>query len=450
MEWSSVTWRGLSEDRRLDAEHYRPEYLCQAEALSRFANKPLQRVADVTDGNHISIAESFCAAGIRYLRGQDLSDFFISDAEPVFIPVDIYEKLSRSHMLAGDVLLGIVGTIGTVSLVTDRFERLTGNCKIAIVRPRELEGEYLAAFLACGVGQREIRRRIRGTVQTGLILPDLKDIPIPILPVGIRGRICRGVREAEACRRAARESYVAAEAKLSEALGLERVDLTARLSYERVYKDTEKAGRLDAEYYQPAKWEILDALARMSGDMVVDHYRPVRDLFEPGKAPPGETVRNYDLSDAIVSFLDESVEPMVAREVGSTKKRLEAGDFVVSRLRSYLQEMALVLPSGSEPLVGSSEFIVLRRRAGGIRAEALLVYLRSAYVQTILKWCQDGSNHPRFDERELLGLRIPEAVQRIQDEVAELVSRTIEWQREARRLLDEAKATVEAAILEDA
>jgi hypothetical protein len=64
-----------------------------------------------------------------------------------------------------------------------------------------------------------------------------------------------------------------------------------------------------------------------------------------------------------------------------------------------------------------------------------------------LKWCQDGSNHPRFDEKEILGLCVPKAVAHVQDKLAELVKQSIAARREARRLLDEAKALVEKAIL---
>jgi hypothetical protein len=41
---------------------------------------------------------------------------------------------------------------------------------------------------------------------------------------------------------------------------------------------------------------------------------------------------------------------------------------------------------------------------------ALLVFLRSYPVQTILKWSQDGSHHPRFGEEDLVCIPIPNAV----------------------------------------
>jgi hypothetical protein len=41
-------------------------------------------------------------------------------------------------MKLGDVLLSIVGTIGSVALVTEKYQHLTGSCKIAIIRPKSV------------------------------------------------------------------------------------------------------------------------------------------------------------------------------------------------------------------------------------------------------------------------------------------------------------------------
>ena len=445
--WSEVAWSALTDDKRLDAEHYRPEYLRQEGVIESLPHERLDAVADVTDGNHISIAEQFAESGIRYLRGQDLSDFFVSDSDPKFIPEATFRTLRRSHMKVGDVLLGVIATIGTVSLIADRFDKLTGNCKIAILRPHGIESEYLATYFASSIGQRELQRRARGTVQTGVILPDLKAMPIPLLDIATRSKVKKKVRDAYAQRKQAENAYAGAEALLESALGLEKLDLTPRLFYERPYADVQVASRFDAEYFQPPKTAVLDALAKMPGQPLCDQYQSIRQLWQPDTAGASDQVRNYDLTDALQPFLDDTVEPATRETIASTKKKLKPGDLVVSRLRHYLKEIAVVLAAGPIQMVGSTEFIVLRPQKGAVSVEALLVYLRSKYVQTVLKWCQDGSNHPRFHEGELLNLRIPDVVRDHQDQIVAKVQASIQARREARQLLDEAKAIVESAIL---
>src|SRR5262249_27470391 len=136
------------------------------------------------DGNHASVSRYFTSdprVGTRYLRGQDIGGFFLGDTNPVHVPWFIFNSLRRSHILPGDVLLSIVGTIGMLSLVPKDAPALTGSCKIAILRPHEekISPEYLAVFLASSYGQFQIHRQTRGAVQMGLILEDMRFIRVP-------------------------------------------------------------------------------------------------------------------------------------------------------------------------------------------------------------------------------------------------------------------------------
>jgi type I restriction enzyme S subunit len=410
----------------------------------------LRTVADVSDGNHLSIAEEFSESGVRYLRGQDLSDFFISDADPIYIPERIYKTLSRSRMLAGDVLVGIVGTIGSVGLVTKRHGDLTGNCKLAIVRAHALPGEYIAAYLTSRIGQNEIQRRIRGAVQMGLILPDLKSLPIVIPTDRERQAIVNLVKNAESSRERSRHLIQNAEDLLTASLEFSALDLSESLSYERQFTDLSTARRFGAEYFMPCKQRVLNALAEKSRGPLSMYYTSARVLFDPAVAKRGELVRNFDLTDALNSVLDDRMPlPTPAIEVGSTKKRLQAGDVMISRLRSYLREIALVRTVGSVPAVGSTEFIVLRARGKvPLSQETLMIFLRSLPMQTILKWSQDGSQHPRFNEDDLLAIPIPTAVERISPQVDALVNKALIARAEAGRRLEEAQAEIERMVLE--
>ncbi len=126
---------------------------------------------------------------------------------------------------------------------------------------------------------------------------------------------------------------------------------------------------------------------------------------------------------------------------------------VISRLRAYLREIALVRTTDSIPAVGSTEFIVLRRRGTekhSLSRETLLIFLRSLPVQTILKWSQDGSQHPRFNEDGLLAIPIPVAVENISPQVDKLVNKALAAQAEASHLVAEATAEVEELVLKGA
>src|SRR5207302_3269203 len=105
---------------------------------------------------------------------------------------------------------------------------------------------------------------------------------------------------------------------------------------------------------------------------------------------------------------------------------------------SYLKEIALV-EATSPACVGSTEFFVLRPRSERVSSELLLVYLRSEPVQKILRWCQDGSQHPRFKEAELLSIKLPDRLLTVQDEVIAKVREAIKTFYDAQNLLEAAK-----------
>jgi type I restriction enzyme S subunit len=78
--------------------------------------------------------------------------------------------------------------------------------------------------------------------------------------------------------------------------------------------------------------------------------------------------------------------------------------------------------------------------------EALLIYLRSELPQLVFKWSQDGSNHPRFDERELLRLPVPRALIENSEEYVLAIKAMIAVKQRAAQLLEAAKGAVEIAI----
>ena len=214
------------------------------------------------------------------------------------------------------------------------------------------------------------------------------------------------------------ESEVSAHAQmrqienhLTARLNLKGWQLHEPLAYVQSSATVRLARRFDAEYFCPAKQTAQSILANASEQTVSDQFESVRELWLPDGDESEDEARNYDLNDALAPFLEGKKPSSNRGLIASTKKRIREGDLVVSRLRSYLKEIAIVESGGELPMVASTEFIVLRPKLqDSLPVEALMVYLRSALPQLIFKWSQDGSNHPRFDERELLRLPIPRAL----------------------------------------
>jgi len=180
---------------------------------------------------------------------------------------------------------------------------------------------------------------------------------------------------------------------------------------------------LAGEHYHPHKLFYLEHLKKQAEKCIGEHFISVRKIFDPTTEQVPAKARVYDVTDALGNFLKEGRPVASVEDVGSTKKIAQPGDVIVSRLRSYLREIAVV-PELDHTLLISTEFIVLRRRGHG-KAHFLLPYLLSEPVQIILQWSQDGSNHPRFAEDVLLDLPLPTQILKHEADLTKIVEEAI-------------------------
>jgi hypothetical protein len=117
----------------------------------------------------------------------------------------------------------------------------------------------------------------------------------------------------------------------------------------------------------------------------------------------------------------------------SAKKILEPGDVIISRLRPYLRQVALVDPLvTSERTAGiacSTEFYVLRSRTESETIAYLVPFLLTTAVQAQLSASQEGGHHPRFAQRALEGLVVSDDMLRLRTELSANVESAIETAR---------------------
>jgi hypothetical protein len=169
--------------------------------------------------------------------------------------------------------------------------------------------------------------------------------------------------------------------------------------------------------------------------------------------PPGPELGRclvLDTSDAREGVIIARKPPVDGTALGSAKKVIEPGDVIVSRLRPYLRQVALVdgaIPNAAGvTLVGSTEFFVLRSHDE--QSIAFLVpFLLSSPVQAVLAAGQEGGHHPRVAESVLRDLTVPRPLLARREALSESVRRSLERYRESERELDEAVAVVEGVLV---
>ena len=145
-----------------------------------------------------------------------------------------------------------------------------------------------------------------------------------------------------------------------------------------------------------------------------------------------------DVTHARDGYVDLPAVLRASAEPGarSSKKRAIANDVIVSRLRPYLRQVALVHPSllAHGPLALSTEFYVLAAKTPGEDVAWLVPWLLAPATQATLAAAQEGGHHPRVPRASLFALRVPDA----------LVARRAEIDRATRAALDALYAAMTA------
>lgn len=438
---------------RLDAEFFRPEWLATTRLLSERECKNLVEISKISDGNHFGISDSFTDEGIPYYRGQDATGrFFIEQSSPTCITREAYSAphIVRSHLKPKDVLLSIVGTIGSVSLVSSNREA-TCNCKLAILRPKTLPPEALALFLKSRYGQHQIHRLTRGAVQMGLPLADFDQILVPSLGEKLPKRLMNQVKQAKLALDHSSDLRSNAENLLLEELGLSDWTPPTDLAYEATASQAFVAGRLDAEFFHPKYADVLSAIESKGAVRLGDY---VKEKIHRGISP---------------SYTEEGDYMVInSKHVGKSRisidnTRLTNSDSILSRdlKRGSLKKFDVLLNSTGRDTLGRCQCYLHDAPAVADNHIAIIrpkkgldpVYL-STFIHGLPGAMQTDRNYtgssgqielrPELIERYLIWL----APHEIQMEIRRLVETSETKRLESQTLLDRAVRAVEIAIEE--
>jgi len=439
----------LTEDKRIDSEYFLPEYIKLEEILEKKEWLPLNELMHVSDGNHLTIAEQYVKTGVRYLRAKDLSKYFVKDADPVYIPKSFFSKLKRSHIKENDVLLSIVGTIGNLGLVKNAPKKLTANCKLAILRSKKTASEFIYIFLISKFGQYQIKRMTRGTVQQGLILPDLRKIKVTNPSDIIEKQIVEFVNNAYNKRKNADELYKIAECKLLSELGINSNSFPHILTYSTPLSDIKTHDRFDAEYYQPACVQLEKFLIEKHGaksigkldfiDVTTGQYSEKYVDAKVGKP----YIRGTDLKNGTI---DNDDLYYISVSDQKPDKIAKEGDVVVTRVGTI--GLSARIPKECDGSTLSDNLVRLRFDQKYLNSFYLVLYLGSIVGRSLMIRNSRGSVQQRLNQETLKEVVIPILNKKFRQHVAQLVIQSQQELNDAVTLVKIAKKAVEVYVQE--
>lgn len=449
LECSEINRSKLERTLRIDSEFYSKSAIKVSDMLQSRSHDLLTTFVNVSDGNHMGISDCFIDEGVPYYRGQDAGAFFIENSNPICINEKTFELpvMKRSHLKKGDVILSIVGTIGSLSLVYSD-KNATCSCKLAILRPKEgKSAELLATFLRGKYGQAQITRFTRGAVQKGLILEDMDQLVVPTFGDGIVEAIKNAVQSAYQIQEKANIHYREAQRTLMNSVGSILAPAES-VSVRNISTSFYTTGRLDAEYYQP-KYDILfDELKKFSCKRLggPNGIVNIKKSIEPGSEAYTEDgipfVRISDISKFGISEPDIKLRsdiipnPEVLFPPKDTILLSKDGSVGIA----YKVEATM-------PIITSGALLHLKvRDKTEVLPDYLTLVLNSPVVQLQAERDSNGAIIQHWKPSEIENVIIPILDMDTQKEIAAKVQEAFALRKQSKQLLEYAKQAVEMAI----
>ena len=120
-----------------------------------------------------------------YIRTKDIENHVIKIDQLEYVPDAVQKKIARYIVDAGDLVVSIVGTVGSCAIVPAELHRanLTENCAKILLNTEDYTTDFLYYFLRSPQGQQEIFKNTVGSTQLKLPLYGIENIDLPTLTV---------------------------------------------------------------------------------------------------------------------------------------------------------------------------------------------------------------------------------------------------------------------------
>lgn len=470
---------------RLDSEYYLPRYEDYVRLMERYCGgcDEFGSVCSVNEANYVPVSN----AEYRYIELGDIGNC----GEITGCTVAAGQELpSRARRLVhtNDVILSSVeGSLQSCALVTSEYDNAICSTGFYVVRSAVMNSETLLMLFKSDPMQNLFKRNCTGTILTAVSHNELKKIPVPKIRAEVQAEIAENVQKSISLRDEAKSLLEGAKQEVEDAIeyefarggvqvnsnSQENADYDALIEqsvyYYRLaewlllqellsqywatlgavnysiksFSDFQRAGRLDAEYYQPKYDKLKEKLSahecRALGDIV-----SIKKSVEPGSESYQESgipfIRVSDVSEFGISQTDLCLSPC---------------DFNLEALRPH-KDTILLSKDGSIciaykceadlDVITSGALLHLTVTDSAFLPDYITLVLNSVVVRMQAERDSNGAIIQHWKPDDIKKVIIPALAMKTQRQIAEKVRRSFSLRTESGRLLEQAKEMVEAEI----
>ncbi len=450
--------RNATKNFRFDAEYFEPIYLDTENLIKSKDFLELRKLISVLTDYHANGSYELLRNNVRLLNKPDYAymirtvDLERDDFENDVIYVDkhAYDFLNKTKIFGGEVIINKIGNAGKVYIVPPLKRKTTLGMNQFMIRTNEkVNNYYLYCYLSCKYGQNQLKQRITGAVPLSIDKESIRSVLVPLFSKNLQNLISSLMNKYFLIKEKSREQYHEAQNLLLSELGLLDWKPKHQLSFVKNFSDTQKAGRIDAEYFQPKYDEIVKAIKNYSGGWdILGKLVSVKKCVEVG--------RNEYINEGIPFIRVSNLSPFEITEEKYISEELylklsehqpQKGEILLSK--DATPGIAYYINEEPRKMIPSGGILRLRRRDNRINDESLTTILNSLIVQEQINRDVGGSVILHWRPDQVKNTLIPILTEPIQREIKQKINESFNLRKQSKHLLESAKRAVEIAIEED-
>ena len=429
-------------DLRIDAEYWHPIFIRNSVLVS-----PHQKLRDFVCQNVANIKSSPINRDFEYL---EISQISLNSFEYQTIPVQLGEEPDRAHYLLkrGDVVVSTVRpNRNAVAFI--KADDIVGSSGLAVLRPDNIEAEYLLAFCKTNYFVNCLMRANKASMYPAVSINDILDTPLFVPAESFRLLIVETVKNSIFARDKAKHIYVEAQTLLLSELGLAGWQPKQQLTFVKNFSDMERAERFDADYFQPKYDEIVNAIKNCSdGWDTLGNLATLKKCVEVGSKAYLETgipfIRVSNLSPFEITE-DKYISEELYAEI--KEHQPQQGEILLSK--DATPGIAYYLREEPKKMIPAGGVLRLKSKSDRINNEYLTLVLNSILTQELVNRDVGGSVILHWRPDQVANTIIPILPQEKQTEIQQKVVESFRLRNRAKHLLECAKSAVEIAIEQD-
>lgn len=440
-------------DYRIESEYFLKKFLENETILEAIPCIPFIKCFIFQNGRPYNSEAFGTFKGNKYISVAKIGDVTNKRDRELWelIPYEEFIFQKGALLKYGDILMTLTGDppdVGKVHFCYETMENATWNQRVAKINIKNKEyisnPEYGYILLSSDYCRCQLERYAKGIRQRNLGNEGLNKMLLPQLSKGLQDEVQQVVKAGFKKYSEFKEIYSSAENYLLECLGMQDFAANPDAYNVKTLKESFlESGRIDAEYYLPKNDDYFKAISAYTGGVApLCEVCTIRDgnyTPEAKQAYRYIELANIGKSGDIIGCTYENGEDLPTR----ARRIVSQGDVIVSSIEGSLGSCALVTEDYDHALCSTGFYVV---RSSQINSETLLTLFKSEPIQQLLKKGCSGTILTGIGKQEFEQIPIPLIRPEVQEEIAQHIQRSFALRKEASKLLEEAKLSVEQAI----